>query len=144
MDRVAKGLPPEPLIQVFEQGFAAVWRRAQRTLGDVTLMAIADRVLHTAAEQFPSFSALEVDATGLQCKELRERGGGLQHDQLAEGMRFVLVAFLTVLGNLTADVLTPALHSELSNVAPEERGPGDEKSHREPRNPKHNGGDSEP
>jgi hypothetical protein len=144
MDRSAKGLPPERLIQLFEQGFAAMWRRAHRTLGDVTLTAIADRVLHRAAEQFPTFSALKVDATGLQCKELRERAGSLQHDQLAEGMRFVLVEFLTVLGNLTADVLTPALHSELSKVAPEERGPGHKKSPGVPRNPKSNGEDSEP
>ena len=31
-------------------------------------------------------------------------------------MRFLLVEFLTVLGNLTADILTPALHSELTAV----------------------------
>ena len=39
------------------------------------------------------------------------------HDsELVEGIRFVLVEFLTVLGNLTAEILTPELHSELSNV----------------------------
>ena len=33
-------------------------------------------------------------------------------------MRFVLVEYLTVLGSLTADVMTPGLHSELSNATP--------------------------
>jgi hypothetical protein len=144
MGRATKGLPPDRLIRLFERGFAAMWRRAHRTLGDVTLTAIAERVLHSAAAQFPTLSALKVDATGLQCKELRERTGGVQPDELAEGIRFVLVEFLTVLGNLTADVLTPALHSELSKVTPEERGPGDKKSHGEPRKPKSNREGSEP
>jgi hypothetical protein len=116
MERAAKGLPAERLIQVFEQGFAAIWRRAHRTLGDVTLTAIADRVLVSVAEQFPTFSGLKVEATGLQCKELHERTGALRRDHLAEGIRFVLVEFLTVLGNLTADILTRARHAELAKV----------------------------
>jgi hypothetical protein len=123
--RVGTGLPSERLLDVFEQGFGAVWRRAHLTLGDVTLTAIGDRVLYSAAEQFPIFSALELQATGLQCKALHERLGNLQHEQLAQGIRFVLVEFLTVLGNLTADILTPALHAELTKVAPEESGPGE-------------------
>ena len=32
-------------------------------------------------------------------------------------MRFVLVEFLTVLGNLTAEILSPALHAELAREA---------------------------
>jgi hypothetical protein len=84
-------------------------------------------------------------ATGLECEEFCERAAGLEHGELAEGMRFVLVEFLTVLGNLTADVLTPALQAELSKVTLEgRRGPGDKESHGEPRNPKSNGEDSEP
>lgn len=144
MDRAAKGLPPERQIAAFELGFTAMWLRAHRTLGDVTLTAIADRVLHSAAEKFPTFSGLKVEATGLQCKELRERAAGVQRDQLAEGIRFVLTEFLTVLGNLTAEVLTPALHAELSKVAPEESGPGDKKSRGEPRNPESNGEGAKP
>jgi hypothetical protein len=35
-----------------------------------------------------------------------------------EGIRFVLVEFLTVLGNLTAGILTAELHAELSHVEP--------------------------
>jgi hypothetical protein len=35
---------------------------------------------------------------------------------LREAIQFVLVELLTVVGNLTAEILTPALHSELSNI----------------------------
>jgi hypothetical protein len=32
-------------------------------------------------------------------------------------MRFVLVEFLTVIGNLTAEILSPELHADLGRVA---------------------------
>jgi hypothetical protein len=126
MDRGAKEAPPERLLDVFERAFGAMWRRARVTLGDVTLMAILDRVLYNAAEKFPVLSSLEVDATGLRGGKLRERAGSLHRDQLAEGIRFILVEFLTVLGNLTAEVLTPALHSELAKTAAGATVPGEE------------------
>ena len=118
MARCAKGLPPARLLQAFEAAFAAMWRRAHQPLGDVTLTAIVDRVLYVATEQYPSFASLKVDATGLRCEELRQRADSLHADQLAEGVQFILVEFLTVLGNLTDEILTPALHGELSKVAP--------------------------
>ena len=49
-------LPSNRLLRVFDRGFAALWDRAHQTLGDVTLMAIADRVLYVAAEQYPFLS----------------------------------------------------------------------------------------
>jgi hypothetical protein len=123
MERATSGLPPEKLLQAFEQGFAALWGRANRTLADVTLMAILDRVLYISAEQYPFLAALKVESNGIRCQELQVRAESLERDQLAEGIRFVLVEFLTVLGNLTAEILTPALHSELLRVAPGEGGP---------------------
>lgn len=123
MENVAKGLPAERLVQSFEQGFAALWRRAHRTLGDVTLTAIVDRVLYTAAEQFPFLSSLQIEPTGLRCQELQAAAGRLSLKSLSEGIQFVLVEFLVVLGNLTAEVLTPALHAELSQATSGEGGP---------------------
>jgi hypothetical protein len=43
MEQATNGLPPGRLIQAFERGFAALWGRANRTLADVTLMAILVR-----------------------------------------------------------------------------------------------------
>ncbi|MBI4510854.1 MAG: hypothetical protein HY698_14565 [Deltaproteobacteria bacterium] len=145
MDRTANGLPPERLIQVFEQGFAVVWQRVHQTLGDVTLTAIVDRVLYTAVEQYPFFSSAKVQAGGIRCQELRDHADSLERDHLVEGIRFVLTEFLTVLGNLTAEILTPALHSELSKVAPfsrDERGPDERESRGEPQNPESRGEDA--
>jgi len=122
----AKDLSPEVRLQLFEAALSALWTRTQTTLGQVTLTAIAERVLYNASEKYPLFSSLTVEPTsGIQCRELRERVGAAKHSELSEGIRFVLVEFLTVLGNLTAEILTPELHSQLSNVAlPGSKGEG--------------------
>ena len=102
---------PDELVRTFEDTFAALWRRSQLTLGDVTLTAIVDRVLHLAGEKFPALGSIALGETGLSWPEAP---AGADPARLAEGISFVLVEFLTVLGNLTAEILTPALHAELS------------------------------
>jgi hypothetical protein len=144
LERAARGLPPERLLQIFEQGFAALWRRAHQTLGDVTLTAIVDRVLYTAAERFPLLAGLKINANGIHCEEIRAGAGSLHHDELAQGIRFVLIEFLTVLGNLTAEILTPALHLELSKVALENTAPAMLPPLGEPQNSEFSGEESEP
>ena len=116
LSEARKAVHPDRLVDAFEQAFGAMWRRARLTLGDVTLPAILHRVTYTAAERFPALSRIEVNATGLQSGKLRERAAGLKPEQLEEGIRFILVEFLTVLGRLTAEVLSPALHAELAKA----------------------------
>jgi hypothetical protein len=122
MTRATRSAAPERLVDAFERAFGALWRRADATLGEVTLGAILGRVLYTAAERYPLLSSLEMSGTGLNGDKLRARADSLNQDQLAQGIHFILVEFLTVLGNLTAEVLTPALHSELAKAAPAVRG----------------------
>jgi len=83
----------------------------------VTLTAIAERVLHNASERFSLLWSLKIEPTrGIQCRELSDRIGSVEPAELREAIRFVLVELLTVLGNLTAEILTPALHAEISKV----------------------------
>jgi len=114
LERQAEDLAVPQLIDLFDRALAAVWERAHRTLGEVTLTAIMDRVLHTAVERHSVLSALKLESAGIRSADLAAhvRSG----EELTEAMRFLLVEFLTVLGNLTADILTPALHSELTAV----------------------------
>lgn len=118
MEGAVRGLPGAALLPLFERAFAAIWQRALVALGEITLTAIADRVLYTAAERFPPFSSVQVTGGGLQCQLLAARAAELTPERLGEAIQFTLVEFLTVLGSLTAEVLTPALHAELSKVAP--------------------------
>ena len=105
----------EELIRAFEAAFAALWKRTELTLGEVTLVAIVERVLHTATEHYPLVAAIETTRSGLRCPGLATQPG-LRKDEVADAIRFVLVEFLTVLGNLTAQILSPALRAELARV----------------------------
>lgn len=133
MDRTGKGAPSELLVQGFEEAFTALWRRAHQTLGDVTLTAIVDRVLFSGVGRFPILSELKVETTGLRCEGLRRNARHVLPGDLENAIKFVLVEFLTVLGDLTAHILTLALHAELSSIAPRGRRRKDTKSEGGPR-----------
>lgn len=117
MERAGAPLPPERLLEVFEAAFNAIWRRAQITLGDVTLMAIVRRVLHRASETYPIFTAIHVSTAGINRDDLALPLGKMNQAQREAAIHFVLVDLLTVIGTLTADILTPALHAALNGVA---------------------------
>jgi hypothetical protein len=120
-------------LRLFETALGALWDRTQTTLGEVTLTAIAERVLSKASEKFPLLSTLKVEPTeGIRCRELRKGIGSVPSSVLLEGVRYVLVEFLTVLGNLTAEILTPELHSELSQVARPKAARGKKRVQRSP------------
>lgn len=124
LEHATQGVPVEQLVGAFETAFTALWRRAHLTLGDVTLSAITDRVLYVAAERYPIFAAIALDAAGVHWDGFRQRAGTQPVAEIVAGARFVLLEFLTVLGKLTGEVLTPPLHAELeavtSRVAPAE------------------------
>ncbi len=101
------------MLAAFEAAFSALWRRSYLVLGEVTLVAILDRVLATATERYPLLADVAATPSGLDCTRLRSQRL-TSAAQLTGAVAFVLVEFLTVLGNLTAEILTPALHAELA------------------------------
>lgn len=103
------------LIRAFARAYRCVWRRAQLTLGNVTLIAIGDRVLHDATEQHPILGGVRLDESGLSCDDLERRAATLEMTELEGAVRAVLVELLAVLGRLTAGVLTVPLHAALSD-----------------------------
>jgi hypothetical protein len=102
------------LVEAFAHAFDALLRTAEATLGAITLGAILDRVLHVSAERFPMLAVLRPEGLALRWNDLRERARDLARDQLRDGIGFAMTELLTVLGNLTADVLTPDLHDVLA------------------------------
>jgi hypothetical protein len=120
VERVARDLTTAQYLQLFERALDALWQRSHRTLGDVTLTAIIERVLATARERFPWVSWIDVSPAGVRFHGVQERASVLGAAEVADGMRFVLGEFLTLLGSLTAEILTPALQVALSAVSPEE------------------------
>jgi hypothetical protein len=123
LERSTKGQAPDQSLDVFAASLNALWKCASDTLGDVTLHAILDRVLYNARERFPFLSGLEIEAhAGVQARGLPDRASALNGPELKSGLRFVLTEFLTVIGSLTAEILSPELHAELARVTPGKAG----------------------
>ena len=115
---------PGELLLVLDAALGTLWRRTRSTLGEITMTAIFDRVLYNASEKFAFCGLLEVAASdGVRTRRLLEHPGPLEAAELLRGMRHLVVEFLTVLGNLTAQILTPALHSALTDVSLEDAVP---------------------
>ena len=88
--------------------------RAARTLGSVSLAAILDRVLLTRAQEEPSLAPLRVELTGLECDGVHAPADNISPDALSAAMARVLADFLSLLGELTAEILAPAWHAGLA------------------------------
>src|SRR5579871_548964 len=114
----ASRVSPEELAGLFEKAMTVLWHRTDSALGDITVAAIVDRVLYNAAEQYSVLSSLKLGPGGVDFAEFRQTAGSVDDRELKKAIQFVLVEMLTIVGNLTAEILTPALHSELSSIVP--------------------------
>jgi hypothetical protein len=111
-------LDSESLYDLFYLTFNGIWYRAKRALGEITLMAIGDYALRTATERYPLLGPLKLEQDGIRRAELRTKAAGYPPEDVKNAMSFALSQFLTVLGSLTAELLTPTLHAELSATPP--------------------------
>ena len=124
--RAPRGATSLALLELFEAGFKTIWKVTLTTLGELTLTAIADRVVQSSTLRYPVLSGLALDPSGgLDCAALRNRCSSdakISVAELREAIQHVMIAMLTVLGHLTAEILTEELHSKLSRTrAPRER-----------------------
>ncbi len=106
-------LSTSELLEVWEGAFNALWTRTHETLGEVTLAAILDRVLLKAAKRHGVLACLRPVTSGISCKELGPPASQMAREELVALLRSVTLEFLTVIGNLTAGILTDALHATL-------------------------------
>jgi len=116
----ASRVAPDELAALFEKAMDVLWRRTYSALGDITVAAIVDRVLHNATEKYAALGSVKLEPGGLNFAEFRQHAGSISDRELKEAVQFVLVELLTVIGNLTAEILTPTLHSELASVTPKD------------------------
>lgn len=106
------------IVALFGAAFDVVWARVLTTLGEVTLTAIAERVLYTAAVHHAFLATVTMQpGSGASWKQLlEERLAVVPSSELIEGLRFTLIELLTVIGRLTAEILSHELHAALRVV----------------------------
>lgn len=109
-------LSHQELSDLYERVLDALWRRAYVSLGEITLKAIMERVLHQGVEVFPHLVALKVGTSGIHFEEMRQTAPALDLGLLDESLAYLVAELLRVFGTLTGEILTPGLHAELRKV----------------------------
>jgi circadian clock protein KaiC len=118
LDQAAKNADPPALILLFEAAWDALWRRAESAVGEIALESIAHLARSNSVEKYPFLAPLTLEKNSVSGKGLLESPDGLEKPKLQEGLGFMLVEFLTVIGDLTDQILTPGLYAELSRITP--------------------------
>ena len=116
IDTTAKGLATADLLILFERAVDAIWREASLTLGTVTLSAIVDRVIVTGTDSHPLLHSLTLTPTGIGFVDLRRKATNASQAPLRAAMAFFLVELLTIIGSLTAGILSADLHAALGRI----------------------------
>ena len=124
LDKATEGLSSQQIVTLVERAIGALWERSLTPLSEVTLCAIFERVLNNTQKKFPLLIHLTLESNGVQFNGLTEKASELDSTKLKDAFQFFFAALLSVLGNLTADILTPALYSELSKVTVRDRKEG--------------------
>jgi hypothetical protein len=95
-----------------EEALAAVWGRAQRSLSEVALQALARCALDAASREFPVLAGLRVGPRGFELAA----AAGAPPEELLAGMGGLLVELLSLVEETSGDILAPALEAELLRV----------------------------
>jgi len=116
LSKAEKGLDNEQLVDLLELTLTRVMDAARLPAGEITLAAVLDRVVGTAADAFQWLPRTVVTAGAADFSAFRAAAPRLQRQNVLRAVHFVLTDFLAILGNLTAEVLTPELHKQLDSV----------------------------
>lgn len=112
----ASDLPLTQRVILLEKAIHVIEQRALMTLSSITLEVILDRVRHQSIEKFPLLTDVKFNNKHLNFQELLHKKKKHKEEDLVEALRYFLIEFITVLGRITADILTTPLHRELLKV----------------------------
>ena len=102
-----------------QEALETLWQRAQRSLSELALQALARNALDLAAREFPLLSDARVSQRGF---ELGAAAEAPPPDLLA-ALGGLLVALLSLVEDTSGEILAPALEAELLRVGGSRRTP---------------------
>ena len=111
-----KGLCRDQAIQVFQNALQALQQRCLVTLSNITLQVILDRIIHQGIEEFPLLMEINLELDGLNFSNLHQKKDHFELSEINKAFRYLLIETLTIIGNITSEVLTAPLHKELMEV----------------------------
>ncbi|RPJ75536.1 MAG: sensor histidine kinase, partial [Alphaproteobacteria bacterium] len=112
LEQVSKDLPSERLASLFGETLTNISKHSLVALNKITLMAIVKRVLYQSSEKHPVLSRLNVESTGISTDQFIDQFGQIDSSELSEAFHYFMDELLTVLGDLTADILPTSFENE--------------------------------
>lgn len=109
LEQATKDLPSKKIVEVFGKALKSLSAKASRSLNRLTLMAIVNRVLFQCKDNYPLLQGLKVDHTGINFDEIQYQLENADPEELKESFRYLFVELLSVLGDITADVITSGI-----------------------------------
>ena len=132
MARATKGRPAASVLEQFEGAWGRLWRRSESAVGEIVLVSIAEMIRSNGADRYPFLSPLKLGTADVSCNMLLQAKPALEKSELQEGLGFLLSEFVTVVGDLTDQIISPGLYQELSRITLESMAPQDEKREKSP------------
>lgn len=118
-EKICAGLDLNTFVRTYGCAIQAVELRSLVTLSSVTVKVVIDRALHESLGKYPLLSWVSVEPERLDLSRLIGQCESYDPSEVRQALQFLLIEVLNVLGNITAEVLTPALHTELLRVTAE-------------------------
>jgi hypothetical protein len=104
-----------------EEALGAVWGRAQRSLSETALQALARTSLDAAARDFPVLADARVGSRGIEIGPL----AGAAPAELLPALGGLLAELLALVEDTSGAILAPALEAELLRVGGGRRTPSE-------------------
>jgi hypothetical protein len=114
-----KNLRTDQAIQVFGNAIQMIERRCLITLSTVTVYVVLDRIIHQGIEKFPLLIEITIEDGSLNLTKIYQKKNHYELKEINNAFRYLLIELLTVIGNITSEVLSAPLHKELMEVTSE-------------------------
>lgn len=102
--------------EVVERALHVVVACAEQTLGRTTLDALMHCALDRAVARYPGIEVVGSSAGGLSFVDLKEQAGELDGRVVQEGLEFLLVHFVELLGRVSDGVLLAEIKTALAEM----------------------------
>jgi signal transduction histidine kinase len=116
LEQATRDLSSKKIVMVFGDALKTLSNKASRSLNQLTLMAIVNRVLYQCKERYPLLQDLKVDNNGINFDHYQSQLEKSDPEELKNSFRYLFIELYNVLGDLTAEVVTPLVATVEENV----------------------------
>lgn len=112
----ATDLQAQDLVTLYALAFHVLCERTLATLSSITVQVVIERVLHEGATHFEVLANVRTQEDGFNFSGLIENHKNYSAADIRSALQNLLSELLSVIGNITAEILTKSLHAELMTV----------------------------